>query len=170
MDKCSYNIKITRFFEILTISAISCNFTIDHSKRFCGFFFMFSVVTASFGRPLCFASLSSLKTCLKSVINVLLWFLMMRNPHNTFQAIASLERYFFPSRSSVKLKHEIVYHCFNYNKSSVTLSTISRKLMNKWNFNSCLLKVSTNWKWGEFNKAGAIYVWGPGGFRRDEIN
>lgn len=32
------------------------------------------------------------------------------SPYNTFQAIASFERYIFLSRSGVKLKHETVYH------------------------------------------------------------
>ena len=85
MDKCSCNIKPTRSFEILTMSAISRNFTSRSFGTILLFFYVFW----------CLASLVSPRHVWSQQTNVLLWFLMVRNPHNTFQAIASLGRYFF---------------------------------------------------------------------------
>lgn len=78
-------------------------------QRFCGFFQCFLVLPPHLGVHYTLHHLCWYDHVSSQHTNVLLLFLIDRSSHNTFQTIASLERYFFPSRSNVTLKHEIVF-------------------------------------------------------------
>lgn len=124
-EQSSCNIKPTRVFDILTISANSRNFTFRSFKRILWSFLKLSSVVTSFGCPLRFASSVSLRP-LKSSNYVL------------FSSYCFAWTVFFLIKKQCIIKtRNRVFHCFENYKNSVTVSPITQILTSRlsWNFN-----------------------------------
>ena len=93
--------------DIFRMSAISCNFTFRSDKMIFRILFVFSGVATSVGRP---GRLRCLFDRVWNLHTIGKWLFSMGNfTGNTFQAIAELERYFYPSKNSIWLQHETCF-------------------------------------------------------------